>query len=224
MRATRIIQTVALAVLLLAAALPASAGTAGDPEITDLCGAQVMTGETVRVTPNHVDICSGWFTTTASGLKVTLEMAGVVEETGGFWAVWWRKGDCYYQVAVDDAPTAEHPQSFTVGCGEPPEPECTPVVPLQCDFGQTQHPLPDNSVVRDGRQLRVTVDFAGPLSSYAAAHRSGSVLTQPHAAASATVGPVYAWMFGCSFAGDVNQCFEFNGDTTASGRPYTVGS
>lgn len=211
----------------VALAAPASAGSADNPEITDVCGAQVMTGDTVRVVPNHVDICAGWFSTTANGLQVNLRMSGIVEETGGFWAVWWDSGNCTYEVAVDDSVGADHAQSFTVGCGTPPAPTCpVPNLAVNCDFGDHYRTfaLPDSAVVRDQTLLRIAVDFTGPLAEFAGDHSPGRVLSDPRAASSATVGPVYAWMRGCSFSDDGATCFEANGDATAEGRDYTVGA
>lgn len=207
-------------------AAPASAGTASSPEISDPCGGQLqISNDQITFTPGEIDICSGWFKQTASGgLKVTLALAGPDEATGGFWAVGWRNGDCTFEVTVDEAVGAAAPQAFSAGCGPRPPVECGPLA-LRCsDDGYWRtYPLPASSVVRNGNTLAVSVDFTGALAEFAPAHQAGQVLRQPRAYAVGTVGPVYAATFGCSFDYS-DHCFSVNGDFTATGRNYTVGS
>lgn len=224
----RLTTAITLAVLLVTGAVPAAAGSADNPEITDPCGAQVRTtDDSLTIVPGHVDICAGWFDTTASGLKVTLQTSGPTSPEPGFWAVWWNNGDCTYEVAVDDSATAAHARTFRVGCGEPPEPRCSPpILALECNYADyyRDFELPAGAVEREGNQVRVTVDFSGALAEFAPAHARGQVLTHPRAWAATVVGPVYAYTLGCSFGDLGTFCFDAGGDHTLDGRSYTVGT
>lgn len=219
---------IAVMVSTLAAVAPASAGSAEDPDISDDCGAQVRTTDhSLTVVPGHVDVCAGWFGTTAKGLQVTLQMSGPTSPEPGFWAVWWDHGECTYEVFVDDSVTAEHAQGFAVGCGERPTGDCpVPNVSVGCESEDhfRRFALPDSSVVRQGNTLAVSVDFTGHLSEFVGAHAAGQVLRAPRAYSSTVVGPVYAHTAGCHFGDDGTYCFEANGDFTFDGRDYIVGT
>ena len=218
----------AVLLILVALAAPAAAGTADNPEIVDDCGAQVRSNDTTTtVTPGHVDICAGWFETTASGLQVTLRTSGPTSPEPGFWAVWWDHGDCTYELLVDDTLGAEHPQAFRAGCGQAPAPQCqVPGVDLTCtnpDHFRTFR-LPAGNVARTGNTVQMRVDFTGALAEFAAAHARGQVLSAPRVWATTAVGPVYAYTFGCSFSDFGTHCLSAGGDHTTDGRDYTVGT
>ena len=224
----RLLGRLLLVMLLVGAvAMPASAGTAADPEVTDPCPGQVAhNDDATTVTPAGIDICKGWFDTTPSGIKVSLEMAAPADATGGFWAMYWRSGDCFFQVRVAEGTGEETPRVFSAGCGEPPERECDELG-LQCDDGDFYRAfnLPASSVVRNGKTLAISVDFTGELAEFAGAHDAGSVLEAPEAYSNGAVGPLYLSSFGCTFDQPVDDhCFSANGDGTAPGRDYVVGS
>jgi hypothetical protein len=216
----RLMAAVVSSVLVLA--LPAAAGTADNPEIVDDCGAQIRSdNDSITAVPGHVDVCAGWFDTTAKGLKVTLQTSTGLDNPeasgGGFWAVWWDNGDCTYEIAIDDTLNAANPRAFRVGCGDAPEPRCSPpIVALECNYGDHYRniPLPPDSVVRDGNTLQVSLDFTGALAEFAPAHARGQVLSQPRVWASSVVGPVYAHSMGCSFGDYGTYCFEAGGSVT----------
>ena len=229
----RIASRVALVVVaMLTLAGPASAGTATAPEIVDDCGAQIRSdNDSLTAQPGHIDICAGWFETTASGVKVTLQSATSHEAPeasgGGFWAVSWGSDGCRFEVQVDDTETAEMPQSLNVGCGPAPEPDCTPPgLALQCDDNgyRRRFLLPDSSVVRSGNTLAVTVNFVGELAEFAGAHQSGDVLHDPDVWAATTVGPLYLYTLSCGFVDDSTYCYDVGGDRAHNGRDYTVGT
>jgi hypothetical protein len=229
MRVARNVLMVALVVLTMA--VPASAGTRANPEITDKCTGQVTAdNNSVQVMHESIDICAVWFQATSGTtptVKVNLQTRGNLEDRpGGAYWVAWTAGKCSFAAIVDDAVGAEMPQRLSVGCGEPTTRTCTvPQLDLGCETtgGPRDYALPANSVVVAGDELRVTVRFEGALAPFAKAHDAGSVLSDPWAFATQVVGPVYLHTWGCS-AGleDLDHCWGANGDTTATGKDFTV--
>lgn len=221
-----------MAVVLVVAAFagPAAAGTRATPEIQDPCTGQITNNDT-KTTVQHetVDLCAVWLRSVAggTGLRVTLQTFGELEgRPGGLYEAWWSVGGCTYSVRVDDKQDAELPRAFTASCGEPVTWSCpVPNQSVGCtsEGGGPEYALPASAVVVDGDEMQITVSFTGALAKYAGAHDEGSVLSQPRAFSSLVVGPVYAYMFGCtSNFPEGDHCAETNGDLTATGRNYTV--
>ena len=223
------VRVLAMILVVLMAAMPASAGTKADPEVVDRCDGQVQGSESsLAVTHESVDLCSVWFSTPETGvLDVSLSTQGDLEDRpGGYYIVYWTSGECRYGVTVDDGFDVEMPQYFTAYCGEQTTRTCpVPNIYVGCEEegGPPKFALPDDAVTVSGNEMRIRVAFSGELAKYAEAHEKDSVLSDTEAWTSLAVGVAYMFTAGCTSnlePGD--YCFMANGDLAGNGRSYTV--
>jgi hypothetical protein len=230
-------RVLAVALALAAMAVPASAGTAADPELRDRCGGTVGDdGQYVYAIHESIDLCAVWFETLSDAeatpeLRITIQVAGpIADRPPSMLLADWASGDCNFTVIVDDSTSASISEGLQVGCGEAPPFECTVPEPVSigCDTPDGYYryfDLGDGAIVENGDTLQFTVKFDGELAEFAGLHEHDDLLTGLQSLTAITAGPVYGYTFGCTAGlGQYDRCDEVNGDAVWSGRDYTVGS
>ena len=211
-------------VSVLALAVPASAGTAEDPDFKDVC-AGAQDGYTSNV--KWIDICSGWLTPQDSGFMATLKLdTAEASPSARTFLVQWFTDGCTFSIGynprtgIDAGPQGELTgpgvARFNMSCGDRP---CTNTPLPNCHepVRSASVDLPAEDVfILDGNTVRLMVDFSTPkLAEFAAAHAPGTTLTALYAAAS--MGPGNLSLDACSGSSCVSPFVD-----GAFGRDFTI--
>jgi hypothetical protein len=212
-------------VLVLAGVVPASAGTASNPEVRDACG---LSQDNLGREPvnSWEDICSAWFDTAGAdgGVVVTMRTGALQPRTPTFHSVSWRAGDCQLQVGTQDATGPADPaeSALYISCGSAPTP-CTVPVGSCTTFADTVT-VPLDGAVTEGIN---TVSFTIRLGAIPAAYRdlfdTGSAVRD----AIAFTGPVVVdqtFMVWGPCSDSEFRCDSKVGDWTPAGRTFVIGS
>ena len=218
-------------VVVLAVTGMVPAGAAGEPQVSDACGAEGIAAEpTAGATTPWTDICSAEVSTLpgGSGLKITATFAAEIpDDRIGIYAVGWRVGDCAYR-ASHETGFGEHGANgvsitdaggnwLRVRCGEGVQVACN-VVGTCTEWPSERHyGLPD-AVTISGSTLAFTIPFDGDLADVGASHPAGTQLTRLRVESS-TKAVLVATNPGFCYG---TTCGSVGGDI-AYGEGYTIG-
>ena len=213
-------------VVLMLGAVPASAGTAANPEVTDVCGLSQSTLASERIPPWQ-DICSVWFSTATEsngGIVVTLETGALQPRTPTFHAVMWQGGGCSLAaVAMDSSnPADKADHALYVQCARSRPAVCGPLDPPGATCWTQDDPIRvplDGAVVESADTITFTIAPTLLQPSVRALFEPGDILDVPTAFSGPVVGD------GGLFAGPCEgfTCPSMIGDWTDSGRSFVIG-
>jgi hypothetical protein len=225
-----------LVALLLLGGMAGTVAVAAEPEdhFTDPCDAveSAAADDGATVTTPWTDICRGRFEVLDDAtptLRVTLEVAGEIDDRAGLYTAQWEQGDCQYRLTHDRGLGTVASNGILVSdpggtwlrvrCGEPVEQPCPPVsVGATClEYPDTRHLALEDAVAVVGTQVVWTLRFDGDLEELAGFLEPGSTLTRTVLQAATKVGLAVAWPSAC--VGD--QCLEIGNDRVR-GSDFTV--
>lgn len=211
--------------VLLLGMMPASAGTPGNPEVSDPCGNPVANAG-LEPAASWEDICAVWFDTAtpAGGVTVTIQTGALQPRTPSVRTAAWSVGGCRMAAVAEDAsgPDQLVDHALYVQCSEPHETPCPVPNDIQSCY-TTDDPV---RVALDGAVTETanTVTFAITPNRLPANLRglldAGSTLTDPMALA----GPLVAGQtLNAGAPCEELTCASKVGDATPHGRSFQIG-